>query len=124
MFPRLFVVIFPTDIGYLTLAIDHTSFKASHGLYDLSFFEQDDRVNKMKQGLIAAKVSFRNNISIENLIFKFFSEFGMIKENSISGDLPRCVVRIKTLGPKLLINSVIKEVSELCEDVFVPIPSQ
>ena len=124
MLPRLFVVVFPTDIGFLTLALDHPYFKAPPGLYDLSFFEEDDRVNKMKQGLRSARVSFRDTISIENLIFKFFTEFGMIKENSIMGELPRCVVVMKTLGPKLVINSIIEEVSGLCEDVFVPVPSQ
>jgi len=124
MLHSLFVVIFPTDIGYLTLSIDHPYFKAPFGLYDISFFEDDDRVNKMKQGLSALNVPFMDNISIENLIFKFFIEFGMIERNSIRGEFPRCIVGIKTLGPKLIINSMIRDVSRMSEGVFVEVPSQ
>jgi len=78
----------------------------------------------MKQGLSALNVPFMDNISIENLIFKFFIEFGMIERNSIRGEFPRCIVGIKTLGPKLIINSMIRDVSRMSEGVFVEVPSQ
>ena len=103
----IFTTIFPTDKGYLAISVDHPYFRGEGGLHDMSDFEKEDRVNKMKMALGAQGIIVSEIYSLEALIFKFFSLYGMVVDPSRMF-ASTCFIQVKTIGLKFRVNKLIE----------------